>query len=455
MKGSLPTPLMSDVLDRLRPGFDELSMFHEQRRKFETLCLDVFDLCRAQFEKFEATNQGVGSAAKIAERILKVAKDMRDKMLRNSFEDITSHTVARLLVCLNNSFQDFGGPVVVHPLLESNLPVYSGQLERSIEKSIYDTWKLDQSREPVFEFNEKSTSIEISRKRPEGFEVSQLSDDAVRKLENLDDSTCDVYFLHIAHWRESRDDKGYAWMTGATILEDRDIVPKIARDGLKPYNEGHRGEDIDAVYDRVQQLEHLWVNVKSVDMWSIGKGGKKRKKTFSREGRVMVISERIRQTSKGEGQGRVYAWKYKLYEGLEDLVMDNRFAFMSRKVFTYHPDQQRPEKRIGRFVAIHFKINNMNPITREVSTIFDYCRISHDKTSPQKSKTRFEKALNTLVADGVMADWNYFVKGEKVKAPELKPRNWWEQYQGLSLLLEPSPEIPKVKRPDKPFKSVS
>jgi hypothetical protein len=97
----------------------------------------------------------------------------------------------------------------------------------------------------------------------------------------------------------------------------------------------------------------------------------------------------------------------------------------------------------------------MNSITRDVSTIFDYCRISYDKTSPQKSKTRFEKALNTLVADGVMADWNYFVNDEKTKAPELQPRNWWGQYQGLSLLLEPSPEIPKVKRPEKPLKSVS
>jgi hypothetical protein len=196
----------------------------------------------------------------------------------------------------------------------------------------------------------------------------------------------------------------------------------------------------------------VWTNV--------NKGNVRKSRTAISEGRLLVISRRERLPGIDGEKDQVYAWQYRLFEGLEELVNDDCFAYVSRKVLGYDYYHEIPEKRIGLYSAIHLKMNHMNPIPRKVITLRDACRIPYDKKRPQKFIDRFHKALKRLVEDRVIHDWNYLLDGKfdgkkklisgkltkNLEDLKLPRRDCFEHYMEKTLWLEPNPDIPRTKR---------
>jgi hypothetical protein len=132
---------------------------------------------------------------------------------------------------------------------------------------------------------------------------------------------------------------------------------------------------------------------------------------------------------------------------------------VSSKILGYDYKNHIPEKRIGLYSAIHFKMNHMRPISRKVGTFTEACRLPFNDKRPQEFINRLHKALNTLVQDGVFSNWNYLLSGKiedgklidarltkHLEDLDLRPRGFWEAYLQKILWLEPNLDIPKTKR---------
>lgn len=270
-----------------------------------------------------------------------------------------------------------------------------------------------------------------------GTEVKDKAEYAVNIFNELDDLTTDVLLLHIAHAKESQDEEGNSWIISSTILNDRGVKPITKKESGKIYHGGHRTEDIDDIYLRVQQLETFWIKIKEVAEIN----GKKLRNPVIHQGRLLTVTERL----KHKGSNRVYGWSFKLLVGLRELANDKRFCLISRKLIEYDHIRRSPEKRIGIYTAIHFRLNANNAINRKIKTIFKYCQLKYDEKNPQMSRDRFEDALNRLVEDQIISKWNYFIEDNFTKNPELPAQKWWEEFQSLVIRLEPPSDFPKIK----------
>jgi hypothetical protein len=253
-------------------------------------------------------------------------------------------------------------------------------------------------------------------------------------FKRLDDLTIDTLLLHIAHARESQDENGFSWLMSATILDDRGLEPTKRKESGKIYETGHRTEDIDKIYHRVQQLEAFWIKIKKVSTIN----GKTLRNPAILEGRLLTVSQKLRH----ENSERVYGWKYRLLDGLKDLANDKKFLLVSRKVIEYDPKLRSPEKRIGLYAAIHFRLNSNKSINRRIKTIYEYCHLPHEEANPARSIKRIHEALIRLSDDNVIGDWWYIFDEKFTKALPLMS---WKDYQTLMLRLEPPSDLPSIK----------
>lgn len=341
----------------------------------------------------------------------------------------------------------------VEPLLRDHLRITSGVADRAMMLAIYGGadpekyWNISSRNVPFYVHEEPKGKVEVSIRDSED-STSAIARQAFEELKRLDDLTCDVFLLHVAHWREHRDEHGGAWITAEAILDERGIVPKTEPSGIdgKRYRAGHRLDNVQEIYSRVQQLERFWITVSRAEVYVQGVKGKRRPQLLSRQGRALVVKERIIQSRLDETEGRVHAWYFQLYDGLGEIVVDEQFAYIARKVLTYDFKRRIPEKRIGRYLAFHIQLNRGKPaIYRHVGTLLDDCGIECDASNPQRTRDRFEQALDRLTADRVLQDWNYRTNGDKLtKKLRLPARGWVEGWRQSSLELRPAAAHPAI-----------
>ena len=341
----------------------------------------------------------------------------------------------------------------VEPLLRNFLRIPSGVADRAMMLAIYGGadpekyWNISSRNVPFYVHEEPKGKVEVSIRNSED-STSAIARQAFEELKRLDDLTCDVFLLHVAHWREHHDEHGGAWITAEAILDERGIVPKTEPSGAgdKRYRAGHRLDDVQEIYSRVQQLERFWITVSRAEVYVQGVKGKKRPQLLSRQGRALLVKERIIQSRLDETEGRVHAWYFQLYDGLGEIVVDEQFAYIARKVLTYDYVRRVPEKRIGRYLAFHIQLNRGKPaIYRLIGTLLDDCGIPCDASNPQRTRDRFEQALNRLTADGVLQDWNYRTGGDKLtKELRLPARGWVGGWRQASLELRPAAAHPAM-----------
>jgi hypothetical protein len=78
---------------------------------------------------------------------------------------------------------------------------------------------------------------------------------------------------------------------------------------------------------------------------------------------------------------------------------------------------------------IHLRIaagTGSSTIKRSIEELMRECSLEPNNADPEKTRRRFEKAMNKLVADFMIAHWEY------VTLPELPARNWL----GVWMMLE-------------------
>jgi hypothetical protein len=314
--------------------------------------------------------------------------------------------------------------------------------ERAVKGMIYadkfnmETTKKGTPRYILKETAGKATVIPIA---PKGEEIDDIAAYNASLLLGLDDLTADVFKIIHAYGRDHKDEKGYFWVYAADILDERGKVPKTKKVLGKIYNVGHRPDDIDDIWLRIQQLRGLKLIIGTAII-----NGRKLRKPLVHKGYLLVVTEELTY----RGTDRAYAWKCKFYDGMEDLVRNERFCNQFRKALSYDHIRRSPEKRICDYAYDGFRLNGNKAFGRRVSTIIEALNLPCDEKRPQMSIDRIEAALNRLIEDGALKNWGYRIsKGEYTKKLKLPSRNVWAEYQLLTLCFFPPKTLPAIVKP--------
>lgn len=232
----------------------------------------------------------------------------------------------------------------------------------------------------------------------------------------------DVLLCFIAQFLTNTKELGNTtWITAESILSAR---------GLKKIRGGHgyRQEQYDEVEAAVNRIENLWITIvqQLFDEPTIRKG--KKKKTRQRiEDRVIIIKQRLKHDeliSMYEiTSSRAVAWRFELGEWQQLYLTgaNRQIGYMALQIIRYDPHNEAWEKRLGQYLFFHLRMNHQH-VVRTIGNLITELGLSVDNRNPEKTKTRFEKAMNTLQADGIISLWEY------QETTELLARHWLQTW---------------------------
>jgi hypothetical protein len=293
IKNGKPTPLMSETLKLLQHHYEPLSFSPTDIKRFERIYWKACELCRAQFDKYEKEKKYLRAAKKITDEIILLINSINEDTTIQEFKK-------NLTLCILNTFSNMECVTKIQPLPKGKyLSVQNETIHRSAFAAIYaKELKTSKIGTKFHKHKEPQSIATVTFRPPEGTEVKDTTEYAVNIFKDLDDLTTDTLLLHMAHAKESQDENGFSWLMSATILNDRGREPTKRSESGKVYQTGHRTEDIDEIYRRVQQLEAFWIKIKKISTVN----GKKLKTPAILEGRLLTVSQRLRH----ENSKRVY-----------------------------------------------------------------------------------------------------------------------------------------------------
>jgi len=114
-------------------------------------------------------------------------------------------------------------------------------------------------------------------------------------------------------------------------------------------------------------------------------------------------------------------------------------GLLAQKALAYDPYRQQFEKRLAKYFAFQFRWKakeRADTVRFQVATLLENGGVEADPARPQRTRDRFEKALDQLRADQVINAWSYVVNLDKPPA-----RNWLEGWKKETVAIEPPEPI--------------
>ncbi len=264
------------------------------------------------------------------------------------------------------------------------------------------------------------TSVQIRPPDVPSGPILDISYESLRRLlSTFNDIDGDVLLLMIAEALvQTPDERGMVWISAGKLLDYRGIDPiyKTNENGIK-IRHGHRQEALIRAGESIERLASLWVAV-ALNIYEDKPSGqtksKKRppKRAYTRESRLIEISEIIYQHEL-IGEQNIptnrypVAWRFRIGPWHQPFLTgaNRQMALITRTALKY---EAQFEKRLARYCIFHLRMNSGGgQITRKLQTIFDELHLSINQSDPQKTRDRFEKAMNRLVTDNQIAEWHY------------------------------------------------
>jgi hypothetical protein len=281
-----------------------------------------------------------------------------------------------------------------------------------------------------FKHADGATLVEVRPKKL-GQKVDETTSRSLwQRVRNLSDLDGDVLIASLAHYmsmsESAKDEEGYGVITGNQILDYRGITPIMKKDPHTSVKRraGHRQEDLARVAQCYDRVISTWVTMR-------------RKKGYSLESPLLLVKQVVRrhidedtltaiedaeledattlqalikeeQVDDTEEQSFVVAWLYRPGDWFKQGVSQRRsLAWLCQKALTYDLEKEFWERRLVRYFLFQLRLNTMagGSITRTISTFFEELSLPINERDPQKTRNRFEKAMNRLVADHEIAAW--------------------------------------------------
>jgi hypothetical protein len=294
-----------------------------------------------------------------------------------------------------------------------------------------------------FEHADGATLVEVRPKKP-GLKVDETTSRSLwQRVRNLSDLDGDVLIASLAHYMSmsgsEKDEEGYGVITGNQILDYRGITPIMKKDPGSSIKRraGHRQEDLAGVSQCYERVISTWVTMR-------------RRKGYSLESPLLLVKQVVRRHTDedalaavedaeleeatlqalireelgddAEEHSFVVAWLYRPGDWFKQGASQRRsLAWLCQKALTYDLEKEFWERRLVRYFLFQLRLNAMagGGITRTISTFFEELSLPVNERDPQKTRNRFEKAMDRLVADHEIAAW------EPVPGNPILPRTEW------------------------------
>lgn len=282
----------------------------------------------------------------------------------------------------------------------------------------------------------------------------------IRKIDSLDGDVLLALIIHAI--LVGPDERGGIWIFAADILKYRGLVPKqhiTATPGVMR-DAGHRSEDIRKVAEAIERLRAIHTMVR---VWHEPKKKGGRRRVVEQESYLFTVSDFLEDRTGGEDPShprQPIAWYYRLGEVLGNLSgrKRTRAVWLLQTALRYDPVRRGWEKRLARYFLFHLRMNDAfggATMKRSVRSMLQENSLPLNEGSPEKTKTRLEKALSRLKEDGHIDSWSERQYREAMaKRPAHHWLDLWLDYEMeitaaplLSDLVEESIEGLKYRQP--------
>lgn len=279
-------------------------------------------------------------------------------------------------------------------------------------------WRIGENNVPYF------TGVSAS-----GSTIIEYIDDRStiefwEQVKSFTDLDADVLLATLGQLLRSprEQDRRSAWIFADTLLDYRGITPIIKTDmpGGKKRRAGHRPEDKHDIAQSMHRITNLWVTVNQiikVDEISAGKRRKKKRTQYTERSRVLSLESMWYQRELPDNDEPVLlkppsstpiGWLVRAGDWLEPFLENRQVAYLCKKVLEYDPLHEMWEKRIARYFFFHFRMNaRAGVFNREIGKLLADLSLPIDTRNPERTRRRFQKAMDRLAKDGQVNGWNY------------------------------------------------
>jgi hypothetical protein len=249
------------------------------------------------------------------------------------------------------------------------------------------------------------------------------------EVKSFDDYDVDVLLAIMAQIIKQGEQP--AWFGASQFLDNRDLMPMMKKEGSTFRRAGHRREDIDRVREALLRLSQLRIHIEEATPPE--QRGQPRGK-YVYHGPVFLIEDiwkqkaerRVVEQNEADKQYPL-AWRVRAGDWLTEYMKRPRtMALLSEKSLHYHVTKEMWPKRLSRYCLFHLphrKGQTKSMITRHVGSIMHDMSLPLDARNPERTRERFERALNMLVEDQLIGAWQY------KEQPKLPSKNWFPNFQ--------------------------
>ena len=326
------------------------------------------------------------------------------------------------------------------------------------EIKTYGDWQQEEAEK------ENELILSYTRTKPSGTNIVQIREELkqnqsreatllrmAEQANKLSDLDSDVYMAMIVQMLAgAKDEKGFTWITATKILDYRGIRPKKNSGDLEThYTGGHRWEDIEAVATCIRSMENMFIRLREqeiIDPTTTTKRRRGGRKTISHDSRLFIFGDIIHHNTLPldgtPGRSIPIAWQYQEGSWMHPFMeAPNRFVGkLFEKVLNYDPYHEIWEKRLAKHLMWWLRTNASYEDKRwpHIGELLKENNLALDERNPQRSKDRFEKAMDRLQTDGLLT-WNYVEKNV-----ELPARNWLPTWLQQQIMVEDPPALKQL-----------
>ena len=269
--------------------------------------------------------------------------------------------------------------------------------------------------------------IQIIPKSEEA-ELYKVANDNVHSLTNIDVDVFDIMCSIFLNKAKHPDD--IIKIDLADILAMRGLKLKLGGDGRRG---GYEAKQKEQVINALKNIQSLWLTIEKTVLYKNNQPVQVsvQGRTFvfkNLDGKEYIVSKKTCSKSVCFTVDKVFA-KYLT-------VSQRQVALLPIKAIQYHAYRFNCEKQLCRYLSWRWRTQAYkgNFLQKnKVSTLLEATGETLNERSPLRTRDRFEKALDQLAQDGLIAAWHYVKWNEEITTN----KGWAKYWLNTFVVIEP------------------